>query len=42
MPGCRWVWERVDDPADVPEALQRGLRAVRNDNRQALLNVIGQ
>ena len=34
--------ERVDDPADVPAALQRGLRAVRNDNRQALLNVIGQ
>ena len=34
--------ERVDDPADVPAALQRGLRSVRNDNRQALLNVIGQ
>ena len=34
--------ERVDDPADVPAALQRGLRAVRNDNRQALLNVVGQ
>jgi acetolactate synthase-1/2/3 large subunit len=34
--------ERVDDPADVPAALERGLRAVRDEKRQALLNVIGQ
>ena len=34
--------ERVEDPADVPAALQRGLKAVREDKRQALLNVIGQ
>ena len=34
--------ERIEDPADVPSALQRGLNAVRNEKRQALLNVIGQ
>ncbi len=34
--------ERVEDPADVPAALQRGLKAVREDKRQALLNIIGQ
>ena len=34
--------ERVEDPADVPAALQRALKAVRHDKRQALLNIIGQ
>ena len=34
--------ERVEDPSDVPAALERALHAVRHENRQALLNVIGQ
>jgi len=33
------VGERVDDPADLPGALERGLKAVA-DGRQALLNLI--
>jgi acetolactate synthase-1/2/3 large subunit len=32
--------ERVEDPAALPDALQRALRVVRDDRRQALLNVI--
>ena len=32
--------ERVEDPAALPDALQRALRAVRQERRQALLNVI--
>lgn len=32
--------ERVDDPAELPAALQRALRAVREEGRQAVLNVI--
>ncbi|MBI2880340.1 MAG: thiamine pyrophosphate-requiring protein [Candidatus Tectomicrobia bacterium] len=32
--------ERVEDPAEVPRALERALRAVREEGRQALLNVI--
>jgi acetolactate synthase-1/2/3 large subunit len=32
--------ERVDDPAALPDALQRALRVVRQERRQALLNVI--
>jgi acetolactate synthase I/II/III large subunit len=32
--------ERVEDPAALPGALQRALRAVRQERRQALLNVI--
>ena len=32
--------ERVDDPATLPDALQRALRAVRQEGRQALLNVV--
>jgi acetolactate synthase I/II/III large subunit len=32
--------ERVEDPAALPGALQRALSAVRNEGRQALLNVI--
>jgi acetolactate synthase-1/2/3 large subunit len=34
--------ERVEDPAELPEALRRALRAVREDGRQAVLNVICQ
>ncbi len=34
--------ERVEHTADVPAALERALRAVRDEKRQALLNVIGQ
>ena len=32
--------ERVEDPAELPAALARALRAVREENRQGLLNVI--
>lgn len=32
--------ERVDDPASLPGALARALRVVREEQRQALLNVI--
>jgi acetolactate synthase I/II/III large subunit len=30
----------VDDPAELPAALQRALHAVRVEGRQAVLNVI--
>jgi len=32
--------ERVEDPAKLPEALARGLKIVREEKRQVLLNVI--
>ena len=32
--------ERVEDPKILPDALQRALKAVREEGRQALLNVI--
>src|SRR5262245_1229177 len=32
--------ERVDDPATLPEALERAISVVKNERRQALLNVI--
>jgi acetolactate synthase-1/2/3 large subunit len=32
--------ERVEDPAELPAALRRALRAVREEGRQAVLNVI--
>jgi acetolactate synthase-1/2/3 large subunit len=32
--------ERVEDPAELPAALQRALRIVREEKRQALVNVI--
>jgi hypothetical protein len=32
----------VDDPSQVPEAIQRALHAVKVEKRQALLNIIGQ
>jgi len=34
--------ERVDDPAQIPDAIQRALHAVQVEKRQALLNIIGQ
>ena len=34
--------ERVEDPTDVPAALERALNVVRYEKRQALLNIIGQ
>jgi len=33
--------ERVEDPQEVPAAIERALKAVREEKRQALLNVIG-
>jgi len=33
--------ERVEDPAEVPAAIKRGLHAVQVEGRQALLNIIG-
>ena len=33
--------ERVDDPADLPSALERGLKAV-SEGQQALLNLIAR
>jgi len=33
--------ERVEDPAEFPAAVKRGLQAVR-EGRQALLNVIAR
>jgi acetolactate synthase-1/2/3 large subunit len=32
--------EKVDDPAALPDMLQRALKVVRQEKRQALLNVI--
>jgi acetolactate synthase I/II/III large subunit len=32
--------ERVERPGDVPGAIERALRVVRTENRQALLNVV--
>ena len=32
--------ERVDDPVALPAALERALSAVKNERRQALLNVM--
>ena len=32
--------EKVEDPAALPDAIARALKAVREDKRQALLNVI--
>ncbi len=32
--------ERVEDPAELPAALARAVRAVTDERRQALLNVI--
>ena len=37
---CGSHGERVDEPAALPAALERALRAVRDDKRQALVNVI--
>lgn len=32
--------ERVEDPAELPADIQRALSVVKNEGRQALLNVI--
>ncbi len=32
--------ERVEDPAQLPDAIRRALRVVQDEHRQALLNVI--
>jgi len=32
--------ERVEDPAEVPAALERALRIVQQEQRQALLNMV--
>jgi len=37
---CGAYAERVEEPAEVPRALQRALNAVKKEGRQALLNVI--
>jgi acetolactate synthase I/II/III large subunit len=37
---CGAYAERVEDPQQVPHALQRALKAVQEEGRQALLNVI--
>ncbi|MGH7308411.1 MAG: thiamine pyrophosphate-requiring protein [Candidatus Rokuibacteriota bacterium] len=37
---CGGWGERVEDPAALPDALARALRVVREERRQALLNVI--
>ncbi|MED5568093.1 MAG: hypothetical protein VYE19_00330, partial [Chloroflexota bacterium] len=34
--------ELVDDPGQIPDAIQRALHAVQVEKRQALLNIIGQ
>ena len=37
---CGAYAERVEEPDEVPRALERALKAVKQDRRQALLNVI--
>jgi acetolactate synthase I/II/III large subunit len=37
---CGAYAERVEEPDEVPRALQRALKAVKEERRQALLNVI--
>jgi acetolactate synthase-1/2/3 large subunit len=37
---CGAYAERVEEPEEVPRALERALKAVKQDRRQALLNVI--
>ncbi len=37
---CGAYAERVEEPGDLPRALQRALKAVNDERRQALLNVI--
>jgi acetolactate synthase-1/2/3 large subunit len=37
---CGAYAERVEDPDEVPRALERALKAVKQEKRQALLNVI--
>jgi acetolactate synthase-1/2/3 large subunit len=37
---CGAYAERVEEPAEVPRALERALKAVKQERRQALLNVV--
>jgi acetolactate synthase-1/2/3 large subunit len=37
---CGAYAERVEDPEELPKALQRALKAVQEEGRQALLNVV--
>ncbi len=37
---CGGYGERVEDPAELPAALERAVRAVTQERRQAVLNVI--
>jgi acetolactate synthase-1/2/3 large subunit len=37
---CGAYAERVEDPNEVPRALQRALKVVKEEKRQALLNVV--
>jgi len=34
--------ERIEDPAEIPAAFQRALKVVREEGRQALLNIVGE
>ena len=34
--------ERVEDPAELPAALERAARVVKEEHRQALVNIITQ
>ena len=34
--------EKVEDPADLPAAFERALKAVRQEGRQALLNIVAE
>lgn len=37
---CGGYGERIEEPSDIPAAIERGLREVRENKRHALLNVI--
>ena len=37
---CGAYAARVEEPGELPDALQRALKAVKEERRQALLNVI--
>ena len=37
---CGGYGQRIDDPAEVPAALERALHAVRVEKRQALINFV--
>ena len=39
MSGLGWG-EKVEDPAELPRVLKTALNVVRNEKRQALVNII--